>query len=251
MVRNRLDAQAEKAHFFGVCDTPSWTLDLVLVKRGDRLSSAMFSLGLSRLSGFYISNVAVPYFLIGSGAVLTSGIEPQDYASRLQCMVSLFLTLVAIKFVASFLPVISYSTLLDYYTLVAYIFLAVWMVENFLVSPLFVGGGAGPAGGGSPSGRVLRQRVPAAVAGHPRHHHDRELLRHLPKALERGAAGRRGGQSSGAQGDQLLHQRDSVGVAVKRRVYLCLLIILLCSVCCSVYFRLKIFALLIKVEIKP
>lgn len=113
------------------------------------------------------------------------------------------------------------------------------------------GGGAGPAGGGSPSGRVLRQRVPAAVAGHPRHHHDRELLRHLPKALERGAAGRRGGQSSGAQGDQLLHQRDSVGVAVKRRVYLCLLIILLCSVCCSVYFRLKIFALLIKVEIKP
>ena len=126
-----------------MCDTPSWTLDLVLVKRGDRLSSAMFSLGLSRLSGFYISNVAVPYFLIGSGAVLTSGIEPQDYASRLQCMVSLFLTLVAIKFVASFLPVISYSTLLDYYTLVAYIFLAVWMVENFLVSPLFVGGGQG------------------------------------------------------------------------------------------------------------
>ena len=96
-------------------------------------------IGLSRLSGFYISNVGLPCFLIGIAASLTTAIEPSDYADRFQCMIALYLTLVAIKFVASFLPVISYSTLLDYYALIAYFFLASWMVENFMVSPLFFG----------------------------------------------------------------------------------------------------------------
>jgi hypothetical protein len=127
------------SNFFGVSDTPSWSLDLVSVKQGARLSSATMSLGMSRLSGFYISNVVIPCFLIGAGAVLTCAIDSDDYANRFQCMIALFLTLVAIKFVANFLPVISYSTLLDIYTLVSYLFLASWMLENFVVAAFFSG----------------------------------------------------------------------------------------------------------------
>jgi hypothetical protein len=133
----RLGSESEKMHFFGVCDTPSWQLDIIDVVKGDRQSAAVMSIGMSRLTGFYISNIAIPCYLIGTGAVLTLGINPSDYANRFQCMISLFLTLVAIKFVAQFLPVISYSTLLDRYTLCCYVFLASWMIENFIVSDLF------------------------------------------------------------------------------------------------------------------
>jgi hypothetical protein len=139
LIRTRLSESASTHHFFGVCDSPSWQLDVIMVKRGERLSTATICLGLSRLSGFYISNVVIPVFLIGTGGMLTAGIDSSAYGDRFQCMISLFLTLVAIKFVASFLPVISYSTLLDYYNLMSYLFLAVWMLENFLVSPLFIG----------------------------------------------------------------------------------------------------------------
>ena len=125
-------------NFFGVCDTPSWQLDILHVERGERLSAAIMSLGMSRLTGFYISNIAVPCYLIGTGAVLTIAIPPFEYGDRFQCMIALFLTLVAIKFVAQFLPVISYSTLLDHYTLISYMFLAAWMLENFFVSSLLL-----------------------------------------------------------------------------------------------------------------
>jgi hypothetical protein len=136
VVKMRLGKDAETQNFFGMCDTPSWQLDILQVDRGERLSAAVMSLGMSRLTGFYISNIAVPCYLIGTGAVLTIAIPPSQYGDRFQCMIALFLTLVAIKFVAQFLPVISYSTLLDHYTLTSYIFLAMWMLENFFVSPL-------------------------------------------------------------------------------------------------------------------
>ena len=137
----RLGQEAQNFNFFGVCDTPSWQLDILTVQSGERLSAAIMSLGMSRLTGFYISNIAVPCYLIGTGvrvygAVLTIAIPPFDYGDRFQCMIALFLTLVALKFVAQFLPVISYSTLLDQYTLTSYIFLAIWMLENFFVSSL-------------------------------------------------------------------------------------------------------------------
>jgi hypothetical protein len=126
-----------KCHFFAVSDTPSWQLDILNVAKGNRDSVLIMNIGMTRLTGFYISNIALPYFLIGTAAVLTTAIDPEDYASRFESMIALYLTLVAIKFVASFLPVISYSTLLDRYTLIAYFFLAAWMIENFVVSPLF------------------------------------------------------------------------------------------------------------------
>lgn len=125
------------SHFFAVSDTPSWQLDILNITKGNRDSVLIMNIGMTRLTGFYISNIALPYFLIGTAAVLTTAIEPEDYASRFESMIALYLTLVAIKFVASFLPVISYSTLLDHYTLIAYFFLASWMIENFAVSPLF------------------------------------------------------------------------------------------------------------------
>ena len=125
-------------NFFGVSDTPSWKLDVLKVVKGNRESVLHMNVGMTRLTGFYISNVALPYFLIGTASLLTVAIEPEDYGTRFECMIALYLTLVAIKFVASFLPVISYSTLLDYYTLTAYFFLATWMLENFMVSPLII-----------------------------------------------------------------------------------------------------------------
>jgi hypothetical protein len=139
ILRDRLSDAVDKQHFFGESETPSWQLDVLRVERGTRFSTATISLGMSRLSGFYLSNVVTPCFLIGTGSVLTTGIEATNYSDRFQCMIALFLTLVAIKFVANFLPVISYSTLLDQYTLTAYIFLALWMLENFFVSPLIFG----------------------------------------------------------------------------------------------------------------
>ena len=137
LVQGRIEVGNFKSHFFAVSDTPSWQLDILNVTKGNRDSVLIMNIGMTRLTGFYISNIALPYFLIGTAAVLTTAIEPEDYASRFECMIALYLTLVAIKFVASFLPVISYSTLLDYYTLIAYFFLAAWMIENFVVSPLF------------------------------------------------------------------------------------------------------------------
>lgn len=127
----------ETSNFFAVSETPSWQLDILSVTKGNRDSVFIMNVGMTRLTGFYISNIALPYFLIGTASVLTVAIDPTNYSDRFQSMIALYLTLVAIKFVASFLPVISYSTLLDYYTLIAYFFLAAWMVENFVVSPMF------------------------------------------------------------------------------------------------------------------
>mmetsp|Transcript_5019 Transcript_5019/g.7667 ORF Transcript_5019/g.7667 Transcript_5019/m.7667 type:complete len:428 (-) Transcript_5019:268-1551(-) len=141
LVLSRLEEGAVNNNFFGTCDTPSWKLDIMEVSQNGRPASATMKLGLSRLSGFYVSNVALPYFLIGTAAVLTTGIESENYADRFSCMITLFLTIVAIKFVANFVPVISYSTLLDYYTLTAYIFLSCWMIENYVVSPFVLGAG--------------------------------------------------------------------------------------------------------------
>ncbi len=138
MIADKLGAEeAQKHNFFSASETPSWQLDVLKVNRGERPSCANMAIGMSRLSGFYISNIAVPSYLIGAGAVFTIAIDRADYGSRLQCMIALFLTLVALKFVANFLPVISYSTLLDNYTLLSYLFLAMFMLENFFVTPLF------------------------------------------------------------------------------------------------------------------
>lgn len=137
LVKGRIDVGSLSCNFFSNSDTPSWQLDILSVTKGNRPSVYIMSIGMTRLTGFYISNIALPYFLIGTAAVLTTAIEPEDYGSRFESMIALYLTLVAIKFVASFLPVISYSTLLDHYTLIAYFFLASWMIENFAVSPLF------------------------------------------------------------------------------------------------------------------
>lgn len=137
LVIGRIEVGNVKCHFFAVSDTPSWQLDVLNVTKGNRDSVLIMNIGMTRLTGFYISNISLPYFLIGTAAVLTTAIDPDDYSNRFESMIALYLTLVAIKFVASFLPVISYSTLLDYYTLIAYFFLAGWMIENFAMSPLF------------------------------------------------------------------------------------------------------------------
>lgn len=138
LIADKLGAEEAQNHnFFGVSETPSWQLDVLKVKKGERPSCANIAVGMSRLSGFYLSNIAIPSYLIGTGAVFTIAIDRSDYGSRLQCMIALFLTLVALKFVANFLPVISYSTLLDNYTLLSYMFLAMFMLENFFVTPLF------------------------------------------------------------------------------------------------------------------
>ena len=125
--------------FFALSNSPSWKMEKLYVVRGSRESVLKMCIGLSRLSGFYVCNIGLPCFMIGIAAALTAAIEPSDYGNRFECMIALYLTLVAIKFVASYLPAISYSTLLDYYTLIAYMFLAGWMIENFAVSPMFFG----------------------------------------------------------------------------------------------------------------
>ena len=125
------------SNFIGECDSESWNLDRFLARQTSP-SRCCLKPGLSRLPSFYLWNIVFPVFMIVQIATLTSAIDYTDYGSRFSCMLTLLLTIVAFKFVtSSFVPKVSYQTFLDVYTLTGYVFLAVWMLENFFVSPLF------------------------------------------------------------------------------------------------------------------
>lgn len=137
IITDSLGMRLARTNFIGQCDTESWELNRLILSQS-HARSVKIKMGMTRLTGFYLNNIVFPVFLIVQIATLTCAIEPELYGDRFSCMLTLLLTIVAFKFVTStFVPRIDYQTLLDVYTSTAYIFLFLWLLQIFFVSPFF------------------------------------------------------------------------------------------------------------------
>lgn len=97
-----------------------------------------FAVNLARFSGFYITNIAIPMFVITALTSLSIGVQESDGSrlttgDRLQITVTLLLTAVAYKFVvAESLPNVSYQTTMDNYIHLCNLWVILAALENVL-----------------------------------------------------------------------------------------------------------------------
>eukprot|EP00004_Rigifila_ramosa_P003941 TRINITY_DN1428_c0_g1_i8.p1 TRINITY_DN1428_c0_g1~~TRINITY_DN1428_c0_g1_i8.p1 ORF type:complete len:245 (+),score=41.47 TRINITY_DN1428_c0_g1_i8:509-1243(+) len=92
----------------------------------------------ARNSGYYISNMYFPLFLVVWLAFAAFAIPPTDLADRLTVVLTLLLTAVAFKYiVAQSLPMISYLTMVDTYIVWSLLVLSVVALESVAVSRKF------------------------------------------------------------------------------------------------------------------
>lgn len=95
------------------------------------------TIGFERQPWYYLSNIVLVLFLITLMAAYTFSIDVTDAASRLELNFTLVLTSVAFKYtVSSYLPRITYLTLMDKYVLATFVFLGVVGFENASVAVL-------------------------------------------------------------------------------------------------------------------
>lgn len=93
------------------------------------------NIGVSRNPFYYLYNYVLVIFAVVQANGSTYAITRMDYANRITVTTTLLLTLVAFKLVmADNVPRIPYQTYLDFYNIIAIVALAVWVVENFMVS---------------------------------------------------------------------------------------------------------------------
>lgn len=121
-------------------DEDDWFIafvDAKLVVDGRRrLVSTRF--GVERNSMYYLTNFFVTMFVVVQFGIFVVSIDCTDFGTRSSVTITLLLTLVAFKFVmGSYIPKISYQTLLDKYTIFGTLMLGVTIIENFFVSSLF------------------------------------------------------------------------------------------------------------------
>lgn len=89
----------------------------------------------ARVPDFYLVNIVGIIFVIVLFAASVYAIPASDFAARVSVNLTLLLTAVAFKFVTnSWVPQVSYLTLLDKYTIVAILMLVIQVLENFVVS---------------------------------------------------------------------------------------------------------------------
>lgn len=95
--------------------------------------------GIKRKSEFYLTNCVLVVYFIVLCAISVIAVHPSDFGSRGSLTFTILLTLVAFKFVmSSYVPKIPYFTVLDYYNFVAIVLVVAVILENFLVSDLFL-----------------------------------------------------------------------------------------------------------------
>lgn len=91
----------------------------------------------NRVPEFYLYNVIIVTYLIIMCSASVVAIDVFDYGSRISVNFTALLTLIAFKFViSSWVPQVSYLTLLDKYMLIAFIFISLFVLENFLVTQI-------------------------------------------------------------------------------------------------------------------
>jgi hypothetical protein len=84
---------------------------------------------------YYLYNIVLVLFLITCMAAYTFSISPNDSTDRLELNFTLVLTTVAFKYtVSSYLPRITYLTLMDKYVLLTFMFLGLTGLENAVVA---------------------------------------------------------------------------------------------------------------------
>lgn len=94
-----------------------------------------FQILLTRNPFFYLFNIVLVNFAIVLISLSVVAIDVTDYASRLGILITSVLTAVAFKFVTgSWVPNVSYLTLLDKYIIFAFVVLSVVVFESFVVA---------------------------------------------------------------------------------------------------------------------
>jgi len=95
---------------------------------------------LTRKPAYYLSNVAVPVFLLTLFCMSVFFFDTTDLGGRLSVVLSLILTSVAFKYViAGYLPKVPYATLLDKYVMWSFCTLFAVGIENCFISVSAVG----------------------------------------------------------------------------------------------------------------
>jgi len=90
---------------------------------------------ITRKPTYYLSNVALPVFLLTLFCMSVFFFDTTDLAGRLSVVLSLILTSVAFKYViAGYLPKVPYSTLLDKYVMWSFCTLFAVGIENCFIS---------------------------------------------------------------------------------------------------------------------
>jgi len=96
-------------------------------------SHVFFALKVQRQPAFVLGTVFVPYFIVTTSLGIAAAVSATDPGTRLQITSTLFMTSIAMRYVTlSYLPRISYSTLMDSYVLMSLFFTA--CVEALVVT---------------------------------------------------------------------------------------------------------------------
>ena len=125
---------------FGVAYSfDNWVLSDVMVTFGSAGEDGPWSMACSilaaRVPEYYLFNIVGILFLIVMFAASVYAIPISDFSSRVSVNITLLLTAVAFKFVTNtWVPQVSYLTLLDKYTMIAIFMLMVQVLENFIVA---------------------------------------------------------------------------------------------------------------------
>lgn len=113
----------------------SWVLDdevKVESKRDDQ--EFLIAMRLTRVPIFYLYNIVLLTYLLVLVALSVCAIDVFDFTSRLSILITVLLTAVAFKFVINtWVPSISYLTLLDKYIIVSFLFIALIVLESFVL----------------------------------------------------------------------------------------------------------------------
>eukprot|EP01034_Spumella_vulgaris_P025365 gene25365-31815_t len=100
----------------------------------DRTSSMTFSIRVQRCAMFYVFNVGMVLFIIVASGFTIFATDPAEFNNR-SYLFTILLTVVTFKFVTnSYIPMISYLTLMDYYILMAFCFVFCLLSESFLMT---------------------------------------------------------------------------------------------------------------------
>ena len=105
------------------CD--KWSLSRV------QYSRCTFKLKVARNPSHALITVALPFWLFTAFVFIVFGVPNDQVSNRLQVITTLFLSSLALRYVASsFLPMISYMTLLDWWILFCTLFVVAVGAEN-------------------------------------------------------------------------------------------------------------------------
>eukprot|EP00002_Diphylleia_rotans_P005451 TRINITY_DN14593_c0_g1_i1.p1 TRINITY_DN14593_c0_g1~~TRINITY_DN14593_c0_g1_i1.p1 ORF type:complete len:379 (-),score=81.43 TRINITY_DN14593_c0_g1_i1:192-1304(-) len=124
---------------YGIYKYDNWIIDEIKseVVSDENEVSFYIKIFATRRADFYIYNICAVVFLIVLCAATVQAIDVHDFPDRMSVTITLLLTAVAFKFVTnSYIPQVSYLTLLDKYTMFSFVMLSSVVLENYLITHL-------------------------------------------------------------------------------------------------------------------